>query len=181
MICRGQQSKHGVGLGTFTHGSCRLSVFFFQAEDGIRDLTVTGVQTCALPILFLEHLQAAFDQGKLRFFSSLERLRDSKAFAAYLSPLRQTEWVVYAKPPFGGPEQVLNYLGLYTHRVAISNNRLLNIDHGQVAFRWKDYRDHDQQKTLTLEAGEFIRRFLLHILPDGFQRIRHYGFLGHRY
>ena len=131
--------------------------------------------------LFLEHLQAAFDQGKLRFFSSLERLRDSKAFAAYLSPLRQTEWVVYAKPPFGGPEQVLNYLGLYTHRVAISNNRLLNIDHGQVAFRWKDYRDHDQQKTLTLEAGEFIRRFLLHILPDGFQRIRHYGFLGHRY
>src|SRR2546429_1964284 len=131
--------------------------------------------------LFLEHLQAAFETGKLRFFSSLERLRDSKAFAAYLSPLRQTEWVVYAKPPFGGPEQVLNYLGLYTHRVAISNNRLLNIDHGQVAFRWKDYRDHDQQKTLTLEAGEFIRRFLLHILPDGFQRIRHYGFLGHRY
>jgi Putative transposase/Transposase zinc-binding domain len=131
--------------------------------------------------LFLEHLQASFDQGKLRFFSSLERLRDSKAFAAYLSRLRQTEWVVYAKPPFGGPEQVLNYLGRYTHRVAISNNRLLNIDHGQVAFRWKDYRDHDQQKTMTLEADEFIRRFLLHVLPDGFQRIRHYGFLGHRY
>jgi hypothetical protein len=131
--------------------------------------------------LFLEHLQAAFDTGMLQFFSSLERLRDPKAFAAYLSSLRQTEWVVYAKPPFGGPEQVLNYLGRYTHRVALSNNRLLNIDHGQIAFRWKDYRDHGQQKTMTLEADEFIRRFLLHVLPDGFQRIRHYGFLGHRF
>jgi Putative transposase/Transposase zinc-binding domain len=131
--------------------------------------------------LFLEHLQAAFDTGKLQFFSSLERLRDPKAFATYLAPLRQTEWVVYAKPPFGGPEQVLNYLGRYTHRVAISNNRLLDIDHGMVTFRWKDYRDHDRQKTMTLEAGELIRRFLLHVLPDGFQRIRHYGFLGPRY
>lgn len=131
--------------------------------------------------LFLEHLQAAFDAGRLRFFSSLERLRDPKTFAAYLAPLRQAEWVVYAKPPFGGPEQVLNYLGRYTHRVAISNNRLLDIDHGKVTFRWKDYRHHDQQKAMTLEAHEFIRRFLLHILPDAFQRIRHYGFLGHRF
>jgi len=131
--------------------------------------------------LFLEHLQTAFAQGKLQFFSSLERLRDRKAFAEYLAPLRQAEWVVYAKPPFGGPEQVLNYLGRYTHRVAISNNRLLNIDRAKVTFRWKDYRHHDQQKTMTLEAHEFIRRFLLHVLPDGFQRIRHYGFLGHRY
>jgi hypothetical protein len=131
--------------------------------------------------LFLEHLQAAFDQGKLQFFSSLERLRDPQAFAQYLVPLRQTEWVVYAKPPFGGPEQVLNYLGRYTHRVAISNNRLLSIDPGKVTFRWKDYRHHDQQKTMTLEAEEFMRRFLLHVLPDGFQRIRHYGFLANRY
>ena len=131
--------------------------------------------------LFLEHLQTAFDTGKLQFFSSLEPLRDPKALAAYLSPLRQTEWVVYAKPPFGGPQQVLNYLGRYTHRVAISNNRLLDIDYGRISFHWKDYRDHDQQKTMTLEASEFIRRFLLHVLPDGFQRIRHYGFLGHRY
>jgi hypothetical protein len=130
--------------------------------------------------LFLEHLQAAFDTGKLQFFSSLERLRDPKAFAASLSKLHQTEWVVYAKPPFGGPEQVLNYLGRYTHRVAISNSRLLDIEDGRVSFRWKDYRDHDQQKTMTLEADEFIRRFLLHVLPGGFQRIRHYGFLGHR-
>ncbi len=131
--------------------------------------------------LFLEHLQVAFDTGKLQFFSSLERLRDPKAFVAYLSRLRQTEWVVYAKPPFGGPEQVLNYLGRYTHRVAISNNRLLDIDHGRISFRWKDYRDHDRQKIMTLGADEFIRRFLLHVLPAGFQRIRHYGFLGHRY
>lgn len=131
--------------------------------------------------LFLEHLQAAFDKGKLQFFSSLERLRDPQAFAHYLAPLGQTDWVVYAKPPFGGPQQVLNYLGRYTHRVAISNNRLLNIEQGKVTFQWKDYRHHAKQKTMTLEAEEFIRRFLLHVLPDGFQRIRHYGFLGHRY
>ena len=131
--------------------------------------------------LFLEYLQAALDHGKLQFFSSLERLRDPQAFASYLAPLRQTEWVVYAKAPFGGPQQVLNYLGCYTHRVAISNHRLLNLDQGQVTFRWKDYRHHDQQKTMTLEADEFMRRFLLHTLPDGFQRIRHYGFLANRY
>ena len=131
--------------------------------------------------LFLEHLQAAFDTGQLRFFSSLEHLGDPQAFLQYLAPLRKKKWVVYAKPPFGGPEQVLNYLGRYTHRVAISNNRLLNIDHGKVTFHWRDYHDHHRQKTMTLEANEFIRRFLLHVLPDGFQRIRHYGFLGHRY
>jgi hypothetical protein len=131
--------------------------------------------------LFLEHLQTAFDTGKLQFFSSLERLRDPQAFAQHLAPLRQTEWVVYAKPPCGGPQQVLNYLGRYTHRVAISNHRLLDIDDGRVSFQWKDYRGHNRQKTMTLEANEFIRRFLLHVLPDGFQRIRHYGFLAHRY
>ena len=140
-----------------------------------------SVLSCLFRRLFLDHLQAAFDQGKLHLFSSLERLRDPHAFAQYLAPLRHTDWVVYAKPPFGGPEHVLNYLGRYTHRVAISNNRLLNIDQGKVTFRWKDYRHHDQPKVMTLEADEFIRRFLLHILPDGFQRIRHYGFLAHRY
>jgi hypothetical protein len=139
------------------------------------------VLSCLFRRLFLEHLQTVFDQGKLQFFSSLERLRDRKTFLRYLEPLRKTKWVVYGKRPFGGPEQVLNYLGRYTHRVAISNNRLLDIDHGQVSFHWKDYRHGDQQKTMTLEADEFIRRFLLHVLPDGFQRIRHYGFLGHRY
>jgi Putative transposase/Transposase zinc-binding domain len=131
--------------------------------------------------LFLEYLQAAFDHSKLHFFSSLEGLWDREAFTRYLIPLRQTEWVVYAKPPFGGPQQVLDYLGRYTHRVAISNNRLLDIDNGKITFHWKDYRHHDQQKTMILDADEFIRRFLLHVLPEGFQRIRHYGFLGNRH
>jgi len=139
------------------------------------------VLSCLFRRLFLEHLQAAFDTGQLQFFAALERLREPKVFAQYLAPLKKIDWVVYAKPPFGGPEHVLNYLGRYTHRVAISNNRLLDIDHGKVTFSWKDYRAHDRQKIMTLDADEFIRRFLLHVLPDGFQRIRHYGFLGHRY
>jgi Putative transposase/Transposase zinc-binding domain len=131
--------------------------------------------------LFLEALQKAFDSGKLKFFSSLESLQDRKAFIRYLAPVRKAEWVVYAKPPFAGPQQVLDYVGRYTHRVAISNDRLLDIENGEVRFRWKDYRDNNRQKTLMLTADEFIRRFLLHVLPDGFQRIRYYGFLGNRY
>jgi hypothetical protein len=127
--------------------------------------------------LFLKQLQAAFDSGRLSFFSSLQHLQDPQTFAQYLAPIRKSEWVVYAKRPFGGPEQVLAYLGRYTHRVAISNDRLLSMQQGKVSFRWKDYRDHDQCKIMTLEAPEFIRRFLLHVLPSGFQRIRHYGFL----
>ena len=119
--------------------------------------------------------------GKLEFFSSLELLRDRSSFLDYLAPLREAEWVVYAKRPFAGPEQVLDYVGRYTHRVAISNNRLLDIAHGKVTFRYKDYRHDAQQKTMTLEAEEFIRRFLLHVLPAGFQRIRYYGFLANRY
>jgi Putative transposase len=99
----------------------------------------------------------------------------------YLAPTREVEWVVYAKRPFAGPEQVLDYVGRYTHRVAIPNNRLLDIANGNVTFRYKDYRHDSQQKTITLKAEEFIRRFLLHVLPDGFQRIRYYGFLGNRY
>ena len=130
--------------------------------------------------LFLEDLQKAFDSGKLRFFSALQPLETKLAFARYLAPVQCKEWVVYAKRPFAGPQQVLDYVGRYTHRVAISNNRLLNIDSGHVTFRWKDYRD-DRQKTMTLSADEFIRRFLLHALPEGFQRIRYYGFLANRY
>ena len=130
--------------------------------------------------LFLKRLQAAFDLGRLSFFSSLQHLQDPPAFAHYLALLRQSEWVVYAKRPFGGPQQVLAYLGRYTHRVAISNNRLLSMGQGKVSFRWKDYRDHSSNKTMTLEAHEFIRRFLMHMLPRGFQRIRHYGFLANR-
>ena len=127
--------------------------------------------------LFLEQLTAAFDAGKLAFFSDLADLADPSAFARHVAPLRKANWVVYAKRPFGGPEQVLAYLGRYTHRVAIANSRLIGIEDGGVRFRWKDYRHHDKQKVMTLKPGEFIRRFLLHVLPDGFHRIRHYGFL----
>ena len=130
--------------------------------------------------LFLEQLHRAFKAGELHFYSQLEPLQDAQAFAAYLAPAAEAEWVVYAKPPFGGPRQVLAYLGRYTHRVAISNNRLLSMDDGQVAFLWKDYKQGATPRTMTLAAEEFIRRFLLHILPEGFQRIRHYGFLANR-
>jgi hypothetical protein len=132
--------------------------------------------------LFLEQLDAAFSAGTLSFFSELAGLADPDAFARHLAPVRQAEWVVYAKPPFGGPEQVLAYLGRYTHRVALTNSRLLDLEDGWVRFRWKDYRHHDKTKVMSLDAGEFIRRFLLHVLPSGFHRIRHFGFLanGHR-
>jgi putative transposase/transposase-like zinc-binding protein len=130
--------------------------------------------------LFLEQLHKAFDCGQLHFYSQLEQLQHAQAFAQYLAPVTQAEWVVYAKRPFGGPAQVLNYLGRYTHRVAISNNRLLSMDNGKIAFVWKDYKHGAAKRTMTLEAEEFIRRFLLHILPEGFKHIRHYGFLANR-
>jgi hypothetical protein len=114
--------------------------------------------------LFLEQLQFAFDSGRLQFFSSLENIRDRRAFVRYLEPLKKTKWVVYAKRPFAGPEQVLDYVGRYTHRVAISNSRLLAIEAGHVSFGYKDYRNQGQQKAMTLSAEEFIRRFLLHRL-----------------
>jgi hypothetical protein len=131
--------------------------------------------------LFLEELVSAFEAGQLQFFAALEPLRGRASFLRYLAPVREAEWVVYAKRPFAGPEQVLDYVGRYTHRVALSNNRLLDLADGQVSFRYKDYRHDAQQKTMTLDAEEFIRRFLLHVLPAGFQRIRYYGFLGNRY
>jgi len=131
--------------------------------------------------LFLEHLQQAFDAGDLKFFSSLDPLRMRDAFLRYLAPIRKKDWVVYAKKPFAGPEEVLKYVARYTHRIAITNNRLLDTNDGKVQFRWKDYRDGNRQKTMTLGADEFIRRFLLHVLPDGFRRIRYFGFLANRY
>jgi Putative transposase/Transposase zinc-binding domain len=131
--------------------------------------------------LFLKSLEQAFDSGKLQFFNALESLRERHAFVHLLDRMKACEWVVYAKRPFAGPQQVLDYVGRYTHRVAISNHRLLDIENGQVSFEWKDYRDGGQAKTMTLSADEFIRRFLLHVLPNGFQRIRYYGFLGNRY
>jgi hypothetical protein len=133
--------------------------------------------------LFLEAIQQAFEKGDLSFFAQLEPLRDPAAFAEYLAPLGSREWVVYAKPPFGGPPQVLDYLGRYTHRVALSNERILGVSNGEVTFQWKDYRHKDKQKSrlLTLPADEFIRRFLIHTLPAGFPRIRHFGFLANRH
>ncbi len=127
--------------------------------------------------LFLEKLAAAHKAGRLQFFGAHARLAEPNAFAAYLAPLRKIKWVVYAKPPFGGPEAVLAYLSRYTHRVAVANSRLISADENGVTFKWKDYRakGHDRYKTMTLATDEFIRRFLLHVLPQSFHRIRHYG------
>ena len=129
--------------------------------------------------LFLERLIATHKANRLKFFGGHVALADMKAFAAYLAPLRRTEWVVYAKRPFGGPQAVLAYLSRYTHRVAIANSRLIACDRSSVTFRWKDYRAEarDCQKVMTLATAEFIRRFLIHVLPSGFHRIRHYGLL----
>jgi hypothetical protein len=129
--------------------------------------------------MFLDGLTAAFDAGELEFFTDLVGLNERKAFAAALVPLRATEWEVYAKKALGGPKQVLAYLARYAHRVAITNHRLVDLDETHVTFRSKDARESGGQnsKVLRLEIAEFIRRFLLHVLPDGFQRIRHYGFL----
>jgi hypothetical protein len=127
--------------------------------------------------LFLELLMAAHAAGLLQFLGAHAALAAREAFELYLAPLRTTEWVVYAKRPFGGPEAVLAYLSRYTHRVAISNSRLIALDDHAVTFKWKDYRidGRDRYKTMTLDAHEFIRRFLMHVLPSGFHRIRHYG------
>ena len=127
--------------------------------------------------LFLAKLVAALDAGCLQFFGNHVHLAERHPFIAYLAPLRRAEWVVYSKRPFGGPEAVLAYLSRYTHRVAISNSRLIGITNTSVTFKWKDYRAHggERAKAMTLAIGEFIRRFLIHVLPDGFHRIRHYG------
>ena len=129
--------------------------------------------------LFVEGLKALHRARQLRFFGDLTALADASAFAEWLDPFRKTDWVVYAKPPFGGPEAVLAYLSRYTHRVAISNHRLISANGSTVAFKWKDYRVKrgDRMKVMHLPTSEFIRRFLMHVLPDRFHRIRHYGFL----
>jgi hypothetical protein len=133
--------------------------------------------------LFLEKLTTAHARRRLSFFGDLAHLADPEAFAAHLAPLRRAEWVVYAKPPFGGPIAVLAYLARYTHRVAIANSRLISMDDQAVRFRWKDYRTADPAtgavkiRTMALGPDEFLRRLLLHVLPSGFHRIRHYGLL----
>ena len=132
--------------------------------------------------LFLEGLTTMHAAGELQFFGNIVGLETPDAFRAYLNPLRRCEWVVYAKRPFAGPEQVLAYLARYTHRVAIGNSRLVALDDTHVSFRWKDYRVTGKPKVMRLGVGEFMRRFLMHVLPDGFHRIRHYGLFanGHR-
>lgn len=131
--------------------------------------------------LFLHALRRAYAAGKLRFFGALQHLQEPTAFQQWLNSHWKTDWVVYAKRPFGGPEQVLEYLGRYTHRVAISNHRLINVTDDQVTFRWKDYRNGNGQRVMTLHAHEFMRRFLIHVLPRRFVRIRHGGFLANRH
>ena len=126
---------------------------------------------------YLAGLQQAFDEGKLVCPKNRHALTDPDAFRRWLSPLYRKDWVVYAKRPFGGPKQVLKYLARYTHRVAISNHRLRALENGSVSFDWKDYADHSRTKTMSLDAVEFIRRFLLHVMPSGLVRIRHFGFL----
>jgi hypothetical protein len=129
---------------------------------------------------YLAGLQRAFDAGQLAFAGGTAALADRRAFIALLARLRAVDWVVYAKRPFAGPEQVLAYLGRYTHRVALANDRLVDHRDGCVRFHWKDYADHDREKVITLEAEEFLRRFLLHVVPRGFMRIRHFGLLANR-
>jgi hypothetical protein len=129
---------------------------------------------------FVAGLKRAFHLNQLGFYGPLKHLADPKTFRSFLRQLFRTDWVVYAKPPFGGPEHVLHYLARYTHRVAISNHRLLAFENGNVTFRWKDYAHGNKKRKMTLPADEFLRRFLLHILPRGFVRIRHFGFLANR-
>jgi hypothetical protein len=129
---------------------------------------------------FLDMMGRAYEKGQLEFHGQQEHLAHPQAFRELMEACWQKEWVVYAKPPFGGPEQVLKYLARYTHRVAISNSRLVKVEAGKVFFRWKDYAQNNQQKVMALEAVEFIRRFLLHVVPVGFVRIRHYGLQANR-
>jgi hypothetical protein len=130
--------------------------------------------------VFLSYLRKAFQAGRLKFHGDMAGLAQPAAFEALCQQAKKIKWVVFVKPPFGGPEQVLKYLARYTHRVAISNRRLLSMDNGRVSFEYKDYADGNQNKVMTLEAVEFIRRFLLHILPRAFVRIRQFGFLANR-
>jgi hypothetical protein len=128
----------------------------------------------------MDTLKHAFHNGKLNFHGDLKLLAQPKTFAAWLRPLFRKDWVVYSKRPFGGPEHLLRYLGRYTHRVAISNHRLVSFADGTVTFRWRDSAHNNEQKLLTLAVDEFLRRFLLHLLPEGFVRIRNFGFLANR-
>jgi hypothetical protein len=129
---------------------------------------------------FIAYLKTAFRDGKLGFHGELKSLGEKRNFIEWLKRLAETEWVVYAKPPFGGPRQVLKYLARYTHGIAISNQRLISLENDRVTFRWKNYARASESATMTLNVQEFIRRFLLHVLPKGFVKVRHFGFLANR-
>jgi hypothetical protein len=129
---------------------------------------------------FLDYLKRNFEVGELIFPGGISHLKDPRTFEVFRVQFYHKKWVVYCRPPFDGAEGVLKYLGRYTHRIAISNNRILKIQDGNVSFRWRDYADGDKQKTMTLKADEFIRRFLLHVLPSRYVRIRHFGLLANR-
>ena len=160
----------GIGPDGARWLGCRKQSFFLPVQ----------VLGCRFRNLFLIYLRKAFRQGKLRFHGAMAGLKRPAAFEAQCRKAGKIKWVVHAKPPFCGPEQVLKYLARYTHRVAISNRRLLSMENGCVTFEWKDYANGSKTGTMTLDANEFIRRFLLHILPGGFVRIRQYGFLANR-
>jgi len=149
---------------------CRKKSFFLPVQ----------VLGCRFRNVFLTYLKEAHREGKLRFHGEMAGLAKPAAFEAMYRKAGKIKWVVHAKPPFGGPEQVLKYLARYTHRVAISNSRILSVADGKVTFLWKDYADGNKTKAMTLDAVEFIRRFLLHILPAGFMRIRQFGLLANR-
>ena len=160
----------GIGPDGASWVGCRKSSFLLPRE----------VLSCRFRNLFLTYLKQAFEEGKLRFHGEMADLARPASFAALCNRARRIKWVVHAKAPFGGTEQVLKYLARYTHRVAISNSRILSIECGKVTFLWKDYAGGNQTKAMTLDAVEFIRRFLLHVLPRGFVRIRQFGFLANR-
>ncbi len=160
----------GIGLDNASWVGCRKPSFFLPVE----------VLGCRFRNVFLIYLKKAFQEGKLRFHGEMAGLAKPAAFEVLCRRAKKIKWVVFAKAPFGGPEQVLKYLARYTHRVAISNRRLLSMEDGRVSFEWKDYAGGKQTRIMTLGAVEFIRRFLLHILPGGFVRIRQFGFLANR-
>ena len=160
----------GIGLDGACWVGCRKQSFLLPVE----------VLGCRFRNVFLLYLKKAFQEGKLRFHGEMAGLAKPAAFEILCRRAKKIKWVVFAKAPFGGPEQVLKYLARYTHRVAISNGRLLSMEDGRVTFAYKDYSDGSQSKVMRLEAMEFIRRFLLHILPRGFVRIRQLGFLANR-
>ncbi len=168
----------GGGLSCNAHGILDPSPRWVSCRSGF--FLPVKVLSRVFRAKYLQGLRKLFDAGKLVLPGRLNPLTDPRAVAAWLTPLYRKEWVVYAKRPFGGPEQVLKYLARYTHRVAISNSRLLDLSDGQVTFRYKDYADAHKSKAMTLSADEFLRRFVQHVLPQGFVKIRHYGLLANR-